>query len=528
MVLLRRSSRLAAAVPEGSRVTKLGDKHDASGIDDQVSGASGTPVMTAAVTVVLPSTEDSLIEAIPGPSDLSTDSSLNSLVATTSDRALSVKAVTKAPASHRLAALQAERRASRLSSFDEHCVTLDKEVAWFDDDSVVEVIVTPKGDFANFSLAADPQFEDSTTPPKSRSAKHGAPRRAFNNNWATFLCSVAVYEIEGPYKDLYFCWVLRTTAKQDALWRGLHSDNALLQYWTNNHHRLAPRANPVYVERINGGPIGAYAGAICADGRRLKGLFIQIYGLRNAVPCESCERMYRRYVNPGPAEKGVGQRPRHVMAPFFDCISLPGYNKGVCGNCTYSIANTMCSYHPQTKMDSVPDWVASKMASDLTEARLPPRRLSLTASPITGPDLAAPILKQRATNAKGRGWMADQAAFGRAIDWEGTAPSASAGALDQTPGTFNSTPVKPSSGKGATKDKGKGPAVRSFANALADDTPLPTPSKVPGCWLEASLKLGSDTDIPDAPQVGSAMPEIVLQSEVPLDPSTDKDSGVSQ
>ena len=364
-----------------------------------------------------------------------------------------------------LAARRARADRERTTAFPEHCVSLNRQVAWFDDDSITPRPVPMHGMAANFTLAPDQNPDGETVTTKARSSALNAARYPFNNVWASLLCHIGIFEIEGPHGDRYLCWLLRTTAKQDTLWRSIQSDTSLLSFWTVQHSQLATSAQPVYVEKLNGGPLGSYAGALASDKRRVPSLFVQMYGFRNAVPCESCERNYRRNVNPGVTPGSSDQNPVRVMSPFFECISLPGFSHGVCGNCLFAVNGANCSFHSKPPSGAPAPWVVTKRASLEVEGRLAPRRLSLTATPIKGQELGAPLLRQKTLNAKGRQWMGNQATFGRTVDWEGGVPTSSTGAADQTPGTFNTTPK-------ASPVNTKGLKAKS-----ARSTPNKTPTK---------------------------------------------------
>lgn len=333
-----------------------------------------------------------------------------------------------------LADARAAADRKRADAFGEHCISLDRAIPWFDDDSVQPRPVPNHGIVADFSLSSEQKPDGEPSSSKSRSAAVGAAKRPFSNTWVVLWCHFALYEISGDHAGKYVCWVLRTTAKQDSLWRGLLADSSLLKFWEANQAQLAPLANPVFVEKTNGGAFGAYAAALVSERRRLPGLFVQTYGYRNAVPCEACERNYRRYVNPGFTSGSTDQNPFRVMVPFFDCVSLPGFSQGVCGNCLYYVGGAACSYHKHPPKGAPPAWVGPLRANETVEAAHGPRRLSLSASPISGPELSAPLLRKKTANAKARGWMGSHLAFGRSSDWEGATPTLSTGAVDQTPG----------------------------------------------------------------------------------------------
>ncbi|CAK7207838.1 hypothetical protein SEUCBS139899_010653 [Sporothrix eucalyptigena] len=467
------------------RIRNVPATNEPAKVSDQVTSTAAEPCAAPSFADRVASAPSSpgkeMIDALPGPSDQALHDAPHAIVsgdALSSQSSASTPTKDKAPDRSLAARRQAERE-ERERAFPEHCVSLDRRVAWFDDDSVTPTVVSVSGAAAHFTLAPHQSSDGEIKQYKSRTSKGDAAPRPFNNSWMTLLSNMCVFEIDGPGKDLYLCWVLRTSTKQDVFWRGMGPDQNLLQYWVDNQAQLAARAQPVYMERLNGGPLGSIPGSLCDDKRRLKGLFIQMYGYRNTNPCECCERGYRAHISPGPVEDGIGQRPTRVMTPFFECISLPFFSKGSCGNCEALIRNRDCSYHlqPSNKMGPLPSWVPAKRASWLTEQSLPPRKLTLEAAPIRGSDLAAPIVKKHATNAKGRGWMADQAAFGRAIDWEGTIPTSSTGAPDQTVGTFHTTAAKGASTK---KGKGKDVVVPSLSVVLNDAREVVTPTKFRG------------------------------------------------
>ncbi|KAI1758940.1 hypothetical protein GGR53DRAFT_191925 [Hypoxylon sp. FL1150] len=90
---------------------------------------------------------------------------------------------------------------------------------------------------------------------------------------------------------------------------------------------------PLYVEIRNGGPGGEFFSRLVKDKRRVRGLFIQMFGYPNEIPCENCERLFME----SDTQKYAGMRP------FFGCRSLLQF-KGVCGNCFYHIKDSTCTF----------------------------------------------------------------------------------------------------------------------------------------------------------------------------------------
>lgn len=188
--------------------------------------------------------------------------------------------------------------------------TLDPEVAWFDDQSVNTQPVTKK----QGTYVVD---TDEKTLTKSRSAAVGASPRVFRFEWATLWRHLSCYRIANAH-DLYLVWLLRTTSDQWMLWAGMHALSTLLSYFREHRAELEARARPVYIERPNSDPLGSYAGTLAHSPRTLPAFFIQMYGVRNGVPCQQCESSYRRYVRLDES----GAVLARVMVPVFECISL--------------------------------------------------------------------------------------------------------------------------------------------------------------------------------------------------------------
>ena len=254
----------------------------------------------------------------------------------------------------------------------------------------------------------------------------------FNAPWASLLYHFFISNISGPWDIMYKCWTFRTVADQDHFWQTVEADSALKKFWQGHKEELIPLAQPVYVEWLNGGPLESIAASFSAEIRRRRGFFVQIYGIRNCVPCRPCERNYRRLINRGRTPNNNPTDPVHVMSPFYGCISIPGFADGACASCLFRIEGSGCSFHcsPTKRLSSR---VMELRGSREKDATFGPRPISLINCPLEGPDEAAPAL--RAALAKN----ADLASiFDLSEDWEGTTPTTSTGSplssdADQSP-----------------------------------------------------------------------------------------------
>ncbi|EPE03616.1 hypothetical protein F503_01874 [Ophiostoma piceae UAMH 11346] len=296
---------------------------------------------------------DTPVDEIGTPIIVFSDGAADTLDAT-APRALP-KAIKKTPAAiavinrrKALADWRAARDATVRDRAEDTIWTLDRAVSWFDDDTVVRVPIVARE-------AVSLQTPVDAVPSKSRSAASGGALREFRTEWAALWRHMSCY--------------------QDAM----HAPTTVLNFFRQHRAELESSARPVYIKKLNGGPLGTYAGTLASSPRTIPGLFIQVYGHRNAVPCQHCEQNYRRYVR----TDDYGEAIAHVMTPFFECVSLPGLNKGCCGNCLFRVDATGCSYHPNRRSE-LGAFTEALIASPAVESSLGPRKLSPESTPATG------------------------------------------------------------------------------------------------------------------------------------------------
>ena len=245
----------------------------------------------------------------------------------------------------------------------------------------------------------------------------------FNASWASLLYYFVIHNISGPQNTMYKCWTFRTVADQKEFWSSVKIDVVSQRYWAKHGEYLAPLAQPVYVEWLNGGPLESLAASFSADPRGRRGFFVQIYGVRNSVPCRACDRNYRRLTNRGRSPNTNPTSPVHIMSPFYGCISLPDFADGSCASCLFRIEGSTCSFYckPDKRLS---DRVMGLRATREKDATFGPRPLSLLNCPLVDSDEAAPALRAAmAVN----GHLSST--FDLSADWEGTIPTSSTGRL---------------------------------------------------------------------------------------------------
>ena len=217
--------------------------------------------------------------------------------------------------------------------------------------------------------------------------------RDFNLRWALLLRSFAMHDIAAPYTNTYMCWILRPNLPASDFW--LHPTSSypsIVEHWQTHRSSLERRASPIYVERSKATPFGYHAAKYSGAPRSAEGLYVQTYGVRNQVPCERCERMWLNHSNPGNLSgREVEGGRTHVMTPFFECISIPGYSNGACGGCVFEVQSTRCTYS-DIRVAEAPSFVSSLRATDVNDDGPLPRILSLTATPPIEPDFSSTAL----------------------------------------------------------------------------------------------------------------------------------------
>lgn len=82
----------------------------------------------------------------------------------------------------------------------------------------------------------------------------------------------------------------------------------------------------VYIPAEHAHPQGSFFVNLGVRRERICSLFVSFYGARNPRLCTSCIGTYTRTV--------TGAR-EHVLAPYSECVSFPGFSKGTCSNCLW-------------------------------------------------------------------------------------------------------------------------------------------------------------------------------------------------
>jgi hypothetical protein len=115
-------------------------------------------------------------------------------------------------------------------------------------------------------------------------------------------------------------------------WRYAQADSNIIVHLDKpGFKKVAP--NRLYVEIASGGPFGALLTALANKRRRMIGMFVQIYGIQNEIPCRHCEMRLIK------SENGI----RHSMIPFFGCVSNARFNTA-CGNCLIHVKAAKCEF----------------------------------------------------------------------------------------------------------------------------------------------------------------------------------------
>lgn len=178
-----------------------------------------------------------------------------------------------------------------------------------------------------------------------------------NEIWRRLRASIKIHHLGGVAGDDYLEWAIRSREGAISLWTSLGLERQVVEFLRTSSDRLRNRNFPMFAEASGGMPWGSYMGALSCDARRRVGLFVQVHGSRNLVPCECCENRYlARYHHHEVAGPSPTKRPRtraatvprdtqrHVMLPWFGCVSVPGFQNGACGNCLYHVEAEKCSF----------------------------------------------------------------------------------------------------------------------------------------------------------------------------------------
>ena len=194
-----------------------------------------------------------------------------------------------------------------------------------------------------------------------RNPERPADLEPFGDRWRVLFDYIRVWELAGRAAGKYVKWELVLPEDQDTtqkkiiqtnFWARLGLDKDAFAFWVANQDMLDQSLRSVFVEEQRGRPLGEYMGLISRDPRRLRGLFVVLYGHRNTAPCEQCENRYLSTTQ-DPLDC-PDNRVIHIMWPFMSCVSLPGYGCGACGNCLYHPGSGICTYaqyadHPKVK-----------------------------------------------------------------------------------------------------------------------------------------------------------------------------------
>lgn len=208
----------------------------------------------------------------------------------------------------------------------------------------------------------------------------GFPHKGwFSGNlmWQSLLERIVIYEVGGRAKGLYDEWYFDVHPEEILkTWSFLGVDRDTGAFIQDNIEWLKNSVSSAYAVRTHSTPWGGIMGRLAHDRRSLKGLFVQLHGSRNQNPCSCCENRYLRTQVDKDSDLELKDELVHVMDPFFECISLPGYQNGACGNCLYHIEAVKCTFrynmHPE---------VQGMKATRRSSGSLPDRRLSPNTCP---------------------------------------------------------------------------------------------------------------------------------------------------
>ncbi|ORY55259.1 uncharacterized protein BCR38DRAFT_506238 [Pseudomassariella vexata] len=151
-----------------------------------------------------------------------------------------------------------------------------------------------------------------------------------NEKLKKVLSYIIIHVVKGAAKDRYVRWEITNPKFWSALQLQDPAASALAS---------APkeRIKDVFVEITCGGPFDIFLSRLSNDRRRVSGLFVQLYGDENEVPCRSCTK---RLVG---SETGG-----HCgMWPMFGCRSIPGAFGNACGNCVAMVEGEKCTFRDE-------------------------------------------------------------------------------------------------------------------------------------------------------------------------------------
>lgn len=165
---------------------------------------------------------------------------------------------------------------------------------------------------------------------------------------------IIVREYKGAPEGLYVEWVTPKNISMQTykdLIQGL-CPRSSQQFFQTHNGRKELASCSLSVRRDMGVPFGKLMAYLALDTRRGQSLLIAFLGTRNKHPCECC--LNRIASNVGIPTNANSDRHRvHLMSPYFDCRSIPGYLDGACANCIYHVEGIKCTYSKDSGLPTV-------------------------------------------------------------------------------------------------------------------------------------------------------------------------------
>lgn len=216
----------------------------------------------------------------------------------------------------------------------------------------------------------------------------------------TLMDHMSIHRLRGEASGLYLEWNFSDLGTSKVSFSQFFTElgvDSSVRLFLQSHSGFRDRLRSVYAEATGGKPYGKYIAQLGSETRRLQGLFVQMFGHRNAMPCNHCEERYlHTFVtlseDPRKAPKDTIVPARgnskstvvHVMVPWFECVSLPGFHNNACGNCLFFVEGHLCSFHSDRPYSQALDRFR---ASARVSMELGDRKLSPEMSPRASGDL---------------------------------------------------------------------------------------------------------------------------------------------
>ncbi|KAF7515543.1 hypothetical protein G7054_g14524 [Neopestalotiopsis clavispora] len=140
---------------------------------------------------------------------------------------------------------------------------------------------------------------------------------------------------DGGARDRYLRWEIT----DDEFWTCMHANSSVTNEMTSTRFKEKCRVRPLFAEINEGSPYGRILHQMTRRATRVTGLFVQMYGEDNMVPCSGCETRLRSSESQGGRDGARGG-----MYPFFGCRSIPGFMTNQCGNCIMSVVGHECEF----------------------------------------------------------------------------------------------------------------------------------------------------------------------------------------